>query len=130
MAIFPDKMLGKDLTLDVIAEKFTYFHVQLQLNHWQTKGFAEHEATGKLYSYIYDLKDDVIEKIMGYTNKRVGNISPKIDNKSSLAVVNELLEFATSLKDFAAKNSYHDIGNLADSLSGEAAKVKYLLTLS
>jgi hypothetical protein len=38
--------------------------------------------------------------------------------------------FASSLKSFAESNGYHDIANLADSLSGEAAKTKYLLTLS
>jgi hypothetical protein len=45
-------------------------------------------------------------------------------------VVGELMSFASSLKSFAESNSFHDIANLADALSGEAAKTKYLLTLS
>jgi hypothetical protein len=44
--------------------------------------------------------------------------------------VSNLLSFASSLKSYAEANSYHDIANLADALSGEAAKVRYLLTLS
>jgi hypothetical protein len=40
------------------------------------------------------------------------------------------MSFASSLKMYGEKNSYHDVCNLADSLSGEAAKTKYLLTLS
>ena len=36
----------------------------------------------------------------------------------------------TGLKSFAENNGYHDIANLADALSGEAAKTRYLLTLS
>jgi hypothetical protein len=40
------------------------------------------------------------------------------------------MAFASSLKSYAEINSYHDIANLADALSGEAAKTKYLLTLS
>ena len=34
------------------------------------------------------------------------------------------------IKAYGEKNSFHDVCNLSDSLSGEAAKVKYLLTLS
>ena len=49
---------------------------------------------------------------------------------SSTAVVISLMEFAGQLKRYGDMNGYHDIGNLADSLSGEAAKCKYLLTLS
>jgi hypothetical protein len=40
------------------------------------------------------------------------------------------MDFASNLKRYAESNSYHDIANLADALSGEAAKTKYLLTLS
>jgi hypothetical protein len=45
-------------------------------------------------------------------------------------VVSELMSFASSLKVYGESNAYHDIANLADALSGEAAKTKYLLTLS
>jgi hypothetical protein len=40
------------------------------------------------------------------------------------------MSFASSLKIYGERNSYHDVCNLADALSGEAAKTKYLLTLS
>jgi hypothetical protein len=40
------------------------------------------------------------------------------------------MTFASDLKMYGEKNSFHDICNLADALSGEAAKTKYLLTLS
>jgi hypothetical protein len=44
--------------------------------------------------------------------------------------VTALMDFASNLKRYAEANSFHDIANLADALSGEAAKTKYLLTLS
>jgi hypothetical protein len=50
--------------------------------------------------------------------------------KSVSVQINELLSFASSLKAYGENNSYHDICNLADALSGEAAKTRYLLTLS
>jgi len=132
-SIFPKDMLSKDLglTLESIASKLTYFHEQLHLLHWQTKSYAEHQALGSLYDYVHDFKDGVVEKIMGYSGKRPlpYKIEP-LTNCSGEQCVIDLLSFASSLKQYGEKNAYHDVCNLADSLSGEAAKTRYLLTLS
>jgi len=133
-SLFPEQMLrasSEGLTLEVIAGKLTYFHEQLHLLHWQTKSYAEHQALGGLYDYVHTFKDDLVEKIMGYCGKRPGvyKIDP-LNMSSSEIVVNDLLQFATKLKQYGEANAYHDVCNLADSLSGEVAKVKYLLTLS
>ena len=45
-------------------------------------------------------------------------------------MVDELISFAKSLKEYGEMNCYQDVCNLSDSLSGEAAKTKYLLTLT
>ncbi len=68
---------------------------------------------------------------MGYTGKRPSpyKIEP-LTNCTAMQCVANLLSFASQLKEYGEKNSYHDVCNLADSLSGEAAKTKYLLTLS
>jgi hypothetical protein len=134
-SLFPQDMLsstGTEMTLESIASKLTYFHEQLHLLHWQTSSYAEHQALGGLYDYVHDFKDGVIEKLMGYTGRRpkAFKIEPLSDVSSPTIIVTELMSFASSLKSFAESNSYHDISNLADSLSGEAAKTKYLLTLS
>jgi hypothetical protein len=47
-----------------------------------------------------------------------------------MSVAENLCMFASDLKAYGEANKFHDICNLADSLSGEAAKTKYLLTLS
>ena len=134
-SLFPEEMMenktSNALSLEVIASKLTYFHEQLHLLHWQTTSYAEHQALGGLYDYVHDFKDGLIEKIMGYTGKRPTPY--KIDaltNCTSSQCVADLLSFASQLKAYGEKNSFHDVCNLADSLSGEAAKVKYLLTLS
>jgi hypothetical protein len=132
--IFPQEMLNNssiELTLEIIAGKLTYFQEQLHLIHWQTTKYAEHQATGALYTYVQDFKDGLIEKIMGYTGKRPGiyKIEP-LTNCTAMSCVESLCNFASELKRYGDVNGYHDIGNLADTLSGEAAKVKYLLTLS
>lgn len=131
-SLFPDEMMKSgELNLETIAGKLTYFHEQLHLTHWQTKSYAEHQALGGLYDYVHDFKDGVIEKLMGYTGKRPTpyKIEP-LTNCTGNECVSNLLSFASSLKSYAEANSYHDIANLADALSGEAAKTKYLLTLS
>jgi hypothetical protein len=134
-SLFPDDMMkssaSEGLTLESIAAKLTYFHEQLHLTHWQTTSYAEHQATGALYDYVHDFKDGLIEKIMGYTGKRPNpyKIEP-LTNCTGMQCASDLLSFASALKAYGEKNGYHDVCNLADSLSGEAAKTKYLLTLS
>lgn len=131
-SLFPDEMMKSgELNLETIAGKLTYFHEQLHLLHWQTTSYAQHKALGKLYEYVQDFKDGVIEKIMGYTGKRPGVYKIEaLSGADSNSVVTALMDFSSNLKRYAESNSYHDIANLADALSGEAAKTRYLLTLS
>lgn len=132
LELFPEGMSNKgELSLESIAAKLTYFHEQLHLTHWQTTSYAEHQATGALYDYVHDFKDGLIEKIMGYTGKRptAYKIEP-LTNCTAIQCVTDLLAFASQLKAYGERNGFYDVGNLADSLSGEAAKTKFLLTLS
>ena len=136
LSIFPDsmkpsKVATEGLTLETIASKLTYFQEQIHLLHWQTNSYAEHKNLGSLYEYIQEFKDDLIEKLMGYTGKKpaVYKLEP-LSTSTSNTVVDELISFAKSLKEYGEMNCYQDVCNLSDSLSGEASKVKYLLTLS
>ena len=127
-----NKPSGSEFTLESIAGKLSYFHEQLQLIHWQTSSYAEHQATGGLYEYVHSFKDGVMEKLMGYMGRRPSGMKhyPVQPTATPNAVVAELKQFASSLKEFGEENAYHDICNLADELSGESAKTLYLLTLS
>ena len=131
MTIFPKEMMGNaDMSLESVAAKLTYFQVQLHLLHWQTTSFAEHKALDTIYSFVVDFTDEVVEKLMGYANRRVKvfKLEP-LSSDNSLAVINSIIAFAYTLIEWAEANHYCDIENLAQSLSGEAAKTKYLLTL-
>ena len=137
-SLFPEEMMegksggGGSLTLETIAGKLTYFHEQLHLLHWQTSSYAEHVALGGLYDYVHDVKDEIVEKIMGYTGKkpRAFKIEALSDSANSNGVVLALISFANQLEEYAETNNMPDIENISQSLSGEAAKVKFLLTLS
>ena len=136
-SLFPEEMLktsGGELSPDVIASKLTYFELQLHNLHWGTRSYAEHQALGGLYDKVFDLKDEIIEKIMGYTGTRakIGAHAPLKEYSVGVSdsVVNELQAFAKQLEAYGEANGMPDIENIAQGLSGDAAKTKYLLTLS
>jgi DNA-binding ferritin-like protein len=135
-SLFPEEMMNKSngggsLSLESIASKLITFELQLQLVHWQTSKYSEHKATGSLYEYLQEFRDGVMEKLMGYTGRKPSNLTiGSITSVTSTVIGMEVCSFATSLKSFAEMNNYLDIGNMADELSGEGNKFKYLLTLS
>jgi DNA-binding ferritin-like protein len=120
------------MTTEEIAGKLAFFHEQFHMIHWETRSFAEHTATGKFYEYLQDFKDEVVEKLMGYTGKRIQSlkidaINPKAD---SMKIADEVIKFSKDLESYGDSCKFGDISNLAQALSGETAKLKYLLTLS
>ena len=134
-SLFPDDMMsrssGPGMTLESIASKLVTMELQLQLVHWQTASYAEHKATGGMYEYLQGFRDGVIEKLMGYTGRKPSNMTVgNIGGVTASACAMEVCSFAQSLKSYAETNSYLDIANMADELSGEGNKFKYLLTLS
>lgn len=136
-SLFPEGMMesaGSSLSLDGIKAKLNYFELQLHELHWQTRGFAEHEALGKIYAIVFDTKDEIVEKIMGYTGTRTKAMPIQAikDYTPGMAeqVVRELKTFAKQLENFGEANDMPDIENIAQSLSGDAAQCLYRLSLS
>lgn len=137
-SLFPEDMMSKSsggaMTLDSIKAKLNYFELQVHELHWQTFGLGEHEALGDLYNTIFSVKDEIVEKIMGYTGVRTKampvetakNYTPGLSEQ----VVKDIIVFAKQLENFGASNDMPDIENVAQALSGDAAKIKYRLTLS
>jgi DNA-binding ferritin-like protein len=120
------------MTIEEIAGKLAYFHEQIHMIHWETRSFAEHTALGKFYEFLQDFKDDVVEKLMGYTGKRIQSlkIDPILPKTDSMKIVEDVMKFSKDLEAYGDSVKFGDISNLAQSLSGETAKIKYLLTLS
>ena len=137
MEIFPKSMLnssGGELSLDVIKAKLQFYELQLHELHWQTTSLAEHLCLGDAYDKVFDLKDQIVEKIMGYTGIRtkampvdaIKNYGPGIPEM----VVSDVILFAKQLESFGRLNNMPDIENIAQSLSGDFAQFRYRLTLS
>ena len=137
-SLFPSEMMenaiGNALTLETISGKLSYFYEQLHLLHFQTTSFAEHEALGKIYDRVGDFQDEIVEKIMGYSGRRIKaykiDVLKDYSSGASNQVVKELVSFAKQLEEFGEANNMPDIENVAQSLSGEAAQTLYRLTLS
>lgn len=130
-SIFPKDMMKNEVSLDTMVSRLTYFQESVHMIHWRTSSYAEHKATGSFYEYLQSFRDELIEKVMGYTGKKPSPYKLDIScNKDCASVLAEIQQFTSALKNFGEMNGYHDVCNLADSLSGETAKTKYLLSLS
>jgi DNA-binding ferritin-like protein len=136
-SLFPDEMMenaSSSLTLETIAGKLSFFYEQLHLLHFQTTSFAEHEALGKIYDKVGDFQDEIVEKIMGYSGRRIKAYKIDVLKDYSTGMPNqtvrELVTFAKQLEEFGEANNMPDIENIAQSLSGEASQTLYRLTLS
>ena len=86
------------------------------------------------YDAITELKDEIIEKAIGYTGqryKRVNLTTIEGDPETlSSQIADEIMAFGKYLESYSELNGYCDLENLAQSYSGVGAKLKYLLTLS
>lgn len=116
-----------------VAAKMNYFHIQLHYMHWQTTSYEQHIALGKLYETVADMKDEIVEKLIGYTSirpvvKEVTGIK-NISDYSPDSAVKQLVIYANKLDKWASSKGYVDVSQLAQTLSGEAAKTLYLLSL-
>lgn len=133
--IFPSSMKNHnedECTPESVAMKLSYFQDQIHLIHWQTTKYVEHMALGSLYDCIFTFKDDVMEKIMGYTGNRPKGFIPKplLDNVDASSVVRDLISYANKMETWAKEKKYSDIEGMAQTLSGKGAKTLYLLTLN
>lgn len=124
-----------ELTPEYIEGKLFSFHNTAQKFHHDTKSFAEHMALGQFYEALDKYRDEIPEKLMGYIGgKRIGKIEldeiPAYSHDEAVKLVESVKDFAYELYEWAGKKKYCHIENIAQEISGDAAKTIYLLTLS
>ncbi len=107
---------------------------KVQYCHHLTTSYAEHKALDGAYEKLSDLKDEIVEKLIGYgvpkfKTLELGTISG-YSSTMPMAVAKEVLKFGGDLEKFAEENEYCDIENLAQEYSGAGAQLIYLLGLS
>jgi DNA-binding ferritin-like protein len=108
--------------------------IQMKINHWQTKGFARHNAFGGFYDSLNDLIDTFVESAMGKYGRftldeetktiQLSNLS-ELDMKGLVNTVREsLIQITEQLEPTDT-----DLLNIRDEMLGELNKLSYLLTL-
>lgn len=121
-----------------IATNVNFFlglQCQLKINHWQTKGYARHQAFGDTYNSLQDLIDNYVEEAMGKygrfildeesKNIQISNLSD-IDMKSFINTVRDALVQFNEQVDETDTN----LLNIRDEMLGLMNKLSYLLTLN
>jgi DNA-binding ferritin-like protein len=113
---------------------FLGLQMQLKVNHWQTKGFARHNAFGSTYDELQDLVDRYVEEAMGKYGRFILDEETKtielvnlseIDMKGFINTLREALVQFTSQLDQTDTN----LLNIRDEILGLINKLGYLLTL-
>jgi DNA-binding ferritin-like protein len=113
---------------------FLGLQAQLRIFHWQTKGYARHNAFGVTYDTLEDLIDTFVEEAMG----KYGRFTLDGEtNTIQLANLKELKPEAmldtiiSALNQFSEQFEESDTNllNLRDEMLGSINKLKYLLTL-
>jgi hypothetical protein len=104
---------------------------QLNVLHWQTESFAEHNAFGSTYDSLGDKFDLLIEVYSGkYKRPEFGGIKNIAFSDYANVKVDTFLEtsidFFTNL--FAAEQD-SELANIRDEIKADLEKLKYLLTL-
>lgn len=122
-------------TVDIqyIIDKLYSLPVKVQFCHHLTTSYAAHKALDGAYDSLNDLKDSIIEKLIGYTEERFKSVTiPTCSNYSeemNKEVCEEIKTFAKELEMYAESMDFCDIENLAQEYSGVGAQLSYLLSL-
>ena len=99
-------------TLNVKIDEFVSYTMSflnnIQVFHWQTQSYAEHEALGEYYESLTDLNDKLVESWQGNQNTRLKfsegpysleNYFSKEETKNK---INEFKNQVTQLSGFVA----------------------------
>lgn len=120
--------------LDLIVTNLYQLPNKVQFCHHLTTSFAAHKALDGAYETLGDLKDSIVEKLIGYHGNRFNtlSLSPLTGYTEAMnsTVANEIIVFGEKLEEWSKVKDYSDIENLAQEYSGAGAQLKYLLTLT
>lgn len=111
-----------------------YFIVSNHLNifHWQTHGYARHEAFGDSYESLYELMDEFVEGYQGVYGRVEEDISDITISPYDEDLVSEIIDsYRDYLIVFKSELGEEDgsLGNILDEMVAVLDKLLYLMTL-
>lgn len=113
---------------------FLGIHAQLKVFHWQTKGYARHNAFAQTRDDLEGLMDDFVEEAMGqYGRFTLDDETNTIQlaNLSDMKPVEMVNTICSALVQLTEQIDAKDTNllNIRDEILGKFQKLKYLLTL-
>jgi len=104
---------------------------QIKYWHWQTKGYAEHQALDGFEQKLRPLVDSLVESMMGRTDSLpVDQGSVELVNYTNSADIIESVEdIRDNYAEYKETISYGDIQNIVDEIVQECNQLIYLLRL-
>ena len=109
-------------------------HAQLKIFHWQTKGYARHNAFAQTRDSLEDLMDSFVEEAMGKYGRftldeetktiELFNMSDVKPTEMAETICQALIQFTDELDPVDT-----NLLNIRDEMLGLFQKLKYLLTL-
>lgn len=113
---------------------FLGIHAQLKVFHWQTKGYARHNAFAQIREDLEGLMDDFVEEAMGQYGRftldentntiQLANLSDMKPVEMANTICQALVQLTEQID---AKDT--NLLNIRDEILGKFQKLKYLLTL-
>jgi hypothetical protein len=104
----------------------------MKINHWQTKGYARHQAFGSFYDTLDPLIDSFVESAMGKYGRFILNDDDKtiqLNNLSDIDLRGLISSVRKSLVEMELTPEDTDLLNIRDEMIAEINKLSYLLTL-
>ena len=102
------------------------FVMQIQVLHWMTTSYAQHEALGELYSGIFGLTDKFVEAYMGKYGRDMPPSSASVIHYAVSDVNAIVSEFERFLVNIDVQDT--DLLNIRDEMLGLVHTTQYKLT--
>lgn len=122
------------MNIDSNVNLFLGIHAQLKVFHWQTKGYARHQAFADIRDAFEGLMDEYIEQAMGQYGRfklsdetntlTLSNISDLKAEEMAETICQSLVQLSDQID---PKDT--NLLNIRDEMLGLIQKLKYLLTL-
>ncbi len=112
----------------------------IQVYHWQTQSYSEHEALGEYYESLTLLNDKLVESWQGNQNTRLRfsegpysleNYFSKEETKNKIInFKNQVTTMSGYVAELNESNNFDDIENILEEISETNSRTLYLLSLS
>ena len=127
------------MMLETLIGKTIVFLNNIQLAHWQTRSYSEHEGLGEYYTKMNGLNDRLVETYQGNSNSRIHIESGQhtLQNYQSVDhTISEIVQYSQDLAkasyDLSQKNDmnqYEDLLSILEDMAEATSQIQYHLTL-